>query len=115
MTETTKCHHCKKAVEGAATIHVAMFDNQLENRLVEMKSFHVNCFNELAGKGYIFYDQLSEANGRIGERCGSCDKDKSQAGVAIFETNSSGKQMWIQYMHTECFLENAGEDFFDNS
>jgi hypothetical protein len=112
--ETTNCGYCEKNCQGMSTIHVALFDNDQENRLVGIKSFHVGCFREaVAGDEYIYYDQLNEAEGRIGSNCAVCDKDKSQTGVAIFETNSGGKQMWIQYIHCECFIENAGEDFFD--
>lgn len=110
--ERTICSCCGKVCDGVANIHVAMFDNDQENRLLNMKSYHFKCFREEAGKEYIFYDQLSERDGRIGDTCGKCDKAKSQTGVVILETNSEGNQMWIQYFHTECFLENAGEDFF---
>jgi len=113
-TETTNCGYCDRNCQGEATIHVAIFDNDKENRLIGIKSFHINCFREaVAGENYIFYDQLSESEGRLGDRCGACDKEKVQTGVVIFETNSTGKQMWVQYFHCDCFLDNAGESFFD--
>jgi hypothetical protein len=68
----------------------------------------------IAGKKYIFYDKLSEINGRVGDNCpecGKCTSDKED--VVIFEANSKGVRVWSQFLHKECFYGITSEDFFD--
>jgi hypothetical protein len=98
---------------GQSVVHVAEYDHDASPALLNLKSFHILCFvKHIAGKNYIFYDQLKDSDeGRVGKVC-SCNMDVGRKGCCIFETNSDGKQMWVQFFHTECFLENAGENFF---
>ena len=112
--EDTNCCWCGKEAKDQSVVHVAKYDHDESPSLLELKSFHAPCFtNYVAGKEYIFYDQLEDSDeGRIGKSC-PCGKGVNRQGSCIFETNSEGKQMWVQFFHTECFLENAGEDFFE--
>lgn len=110
-----KCSHCTQELAGKAVIHIALFDLALSpDPLKNLKSYHIRCFTEnVAGKEFMYCDTISETSeGKIARDCSLCDKDADKSGVTIFESNSNVEATWSQYIHKECFLEKAGDDFF---